>query len=114
MLSAVAEEVEEETDSLDEDTDGPSEDECLLAAAPNAPRQAPGGVLPSASASSLLAAAAGSGLVPRPGSGCHLTSGCGRTTLLLAHLDPLPFTVRHGKLLVVGITFADPDEITSS
>lgn len=48
------------------------------------------------SASELLAAAAAAGLVPRPGSGCHLTGG-GRALQLL-HVDTISFSIRHGEL----------------
>lgn len=44
----------------------------------------------------LLAAAAAAGLVPRPGSGCHLTCGGGSGSAALLHLDPVPFAIRQG------------------
>lgn len=43
----------------------------------------------------LLAAAAAAGLVPRPGSGCHLSCE-GGTAAMLLHLDTIPFTIRQG------------------
>jgi hypothetical protein len=42
----------------------------------------------------LLVAAAAVGLVPRPGSGCHLASSGGGSGLLLLHLDATPLTIR--------------------
>lgn len=44
----------------------------------------------------LLAAAAAAGLVPRPGSGCHLTTAGGDGCAALLHLDAIPFTIRYG------------------
>ncbi|KAL4457259.1 hypothetical protein ABPG75_012124 [Micractinium tetrahymenae] len=43
----------------------------------------------------LLTAAAAAGLVPRPGSGCHLSCEDG-SALLLLHLDTIPFSIRKG------------------
>ena len=103
MLSMVAEGAGEGEGEGQDESEGAERAAATAAAEPCAEgASAEGAEQPAATGAAprrpaeLLAAAAAAGLVPRPGSGCHLTTAGGDGCASLLHLDPLPFRIRHG------------------